>query len=50
MVFLIFLPSQGQGQNTIHENPVLYSYRIMNIYPHDPGAFTQGLIFDKGFL
>ena len=26
------------------------SYRIVNVYPHDPQAFTQGLIFRDGFL
>jgi glutamine cyclotransferase len=28
----------------------LYSYRIANTYPHDPAAFTQGLVFEDGFL
>ncbi|MBA4397592.1 MAG: glutamine cyclotransferase [Syntrophus sp. (in: bacteria)] len=28
----------------------VYGYRIVNTYPHDPGAFTQGLIFHNGFL
>ncbi len=28
----------------------LYTYKIINIYPHDPQAFTQGLAFDDGFL
>ena len=27
-----------------------YSYQVVAIYPHDPQAFTQGLIFDEGFL
>ena len=27
-----------------------YTYKIMNIYPHDPGAFTQGLAFEDGIL
>ena len=27
-----------------------YTYRIVNSYPHDPQAFTQGLIFEDGFL
>ncbi len=31
------------------EIPV-YSYQIVNIYPHDPQAFTQGLVYDKGVL
>lgn len=28
----------------------VYGYRIVNVYPHDPGAFTQGLIFHNGRL
>lgn len=27
-----------------------YGYRVMRVYPHDPGAFTQGLEFRAGFL
>jgi glutaminyl-peptide cyclotransferase len=27
-----------------------HPYRIVNIFPHDPQAFTQGLLFDRGFL
>lgn len=27
-----------------------YSYEIINRYPHDPGAFTQGLIYLDGVL
>ncbi|EDZ66683.1 glutamine cyclotransferase superfamily [Nitrosococcus oceani AFC27] len=29
---------------------LVYDYQIINSYPHDPEAFTQGLIFDGGFL
>jgi glutaminyl-peptide cyclotransferase len=28
----------------------LYGFRVVNTYPHDPEAFTQGLIFHKGHL
>jgi len=28
----------------------VYSYNIVNTYPHDPDAFTQGLVFKDGFL
>jgi glutamine cyclotransferase len=28
----------------------VYGYQIINSYPHDPEAFTQGLIFNDGFL
>jgi glutamine cyclotransferase len=27
-----------------------YTYAIVNTYPHDPEAFTQGLVFDDGTL
>jgi glutamine cyclotransferase len=28
----------------------VYSYYIVNTYPHDPDAFTQGLVFEDGVL
>jgi glutamine cyclotransferase len=28
----------------------IYTFRVVNTYPHDPEAFTQGLIFHKGHL
>ena len=28
----------------------VYGYEVVRTYPHDPGAFTQGLIFLDGFL
>lgn len=27
-----------------------YTYQVVHTYPHDPGAFTEGLFFDDGFL
>lgn len=30
--------------------PVRYGYQIVNIYPHDPDAFTQGLLVRDGDL
>lgn len=27
-----------------------YTYEIVNVFPHDPEAFTQGLLFDQGQL
>lgn len=30
--------------------PPTYGYRVVNTYPHDPNAFTQGLIFLDGQL
>lgn len=28
----------------------VYTYKIINTYPHDPDAFTQGLVYENGFL
>lgn len=28
--------------------PTQYSYRVVNVFPHDPDASTQGLVFLKG--
>ncbi len=28
----------------------LHSIRVVNVYPHDPDAFTQGLVFYKGYI
>ena len=36
-------------QRNAHRTPV-YGYRIVNKYPHNPASFTQGLLYDKGFL
>ena len=27
-----------------------YRYSVVRVYPHDPGAFTQGLVYDQGVL
>lgn len=32
------------------QNPILYTYEIIESYNHDEMAFTQGLEFDEGFL
>lgn len=28
--------------------PPIYTYEIVNTYPHDPTSFTQGLVFENG--
>jgi glutamine cyclotransferase len=38
--------SASPGQDTV----AVYDYAVVNVYPHDPKAFTQGLIFRDGFL
>ncbi|WP_457423246.1 glutaminyl-peptide cyclotransferase [Roseateles sp. P5_E7] len=31
-------------------SPPVHGFKIVRSYPHDPGAFTQGLFFHDGFL
>jgi len=40
-------PAENTAANTA---PVKYGYEIVHIYPHDPSAFTQGLVFTGGKL
>jgi len=30
--------------------PLRYTYDVVNVYPHDPEAWTQGLVYSDGFL
>jgi glutamine cyclotransferase len=34
----------------MNNEPIQYSFNVVNIFPHDDNAFTQGLIFDDGVL
>ena len=34
----------------VNSEPVNYAYRIVNVFPHDENAFTQGLLIDDGVL
>ena len=55
-IFSISAQSLVQNQewlfNYLSKNEKLkkYTYQIVATYPHDPQAFTQGLIFHEGFL
>lgn len=42
--------SAGLATATPPADIPVYGYRIANIYPHDPDAFTQGLVYDDGVL
>ena len=49
MLLALVWSATTAGQASQRETPV-YSYRIVAKYPHDANAFTQGLIFENGFL
>lgn len=40
----------GGGGSVLTGGVSLYTYRVVEAYPHDPGAFTQGLVLDDGVL
>lgn len=42
--------ADGQQLNNGTQPVPVYTYEIVNRYPHDTGAFTQGLAFDRGTL
>ena len=39
--------SEAPASTSPTSGPQLYSYDIIETYPHDPNAFTQGLDYDK---
>lgn len=43
------LPTQEGAVSvvTVSEATALYNYKIIQAFPHDPGAFTQGLVYYK---
>ena len=44
--FMLFLLNDSR----VNPTPLRYTYIIVNVYPHDRTAFTQGLIFEDGVL
>jgi glutaminyl-peptide cyclotransferase len=42
-------PSLVVGTSAPAEPPT-YTYSVVNQWPHDPGAFTEGLVYDQGAL
>jgi glutamine cyclotransferase len=43
-------PAQNAAPAAAEPAPAVYNYRIVATYPHDPRAFTQGLVFLGGQL
>jgi glutamine cyclotransferase len=51
VVTVLFAASRKEPSAAANaEQPVRYGYRVVQVFPHDPRAFTQGLIFRDGFL
>jgi len=43
-------PVVAEAPQAAMSAPTMYTYRVVNTYPHDATAFTQGLIFHDGVL
>lgn len=53
LVFLSTLTWTAFGQSAQHVQAMHtpeYTFKIIRVFPHDPAAFTQGLIYHDGFL
>lgn len=44
-LFLFSVSNSPANSKTLH-----YTYSTVNVFPHDPNAFTEGLLFDGVFL
>ncbi len=44
------IPSAPTPASFAEVPPAFYGYEVVHEYPHDPEAFTQGLIYRDGFL
>ena len=51
LLLFVFLPIKPSiAQNTESGDIPVYTYFIVNSFPHDHEAYTQGLIYSEGFL
>lgn len=53
IVYLLQFPGSLDTENLDNSTSSgipIYKYRIVNIYPHDRGAFTQGLVYENNTL
>jgi glutaminyl-peptide cyclotransferase len=46
----VFVQTGRSADQAAGPEPVRVGYRVVNVYPHDPEAFTQGLVFRDGDL
>lgn len=50
LFYITYGPRSGEGAVgvvTVSEAIATYGYKIVQTFPHDPGAFTQGLVYYK---
>ena len=43
------ISAEKAGTDSVNTSTIpVFGYKIINTYPHDPSAFTQGLVYDDG--
>ena len=47
---LLMLGCAEDSTSNASETVPIFSYKVIQSYPHDEGAFTQGLLFKDGYL
>lgn len=50
LLALVLLSGTGVEAGGTPATPPVHTYRVVNAWPHDRGAFTQGLVFDRDTL
>jgi glutamine cyclotransferase len=46
LIVMMFVSMNSRPSNS----PTRYTYSVVNVYPHDENAFTEGLVFENGVL
>jgi len=49
-IIIIILPVQTSFAHLVGDSAPVLQYKIIDSYPHDTAAFTQGLVLNEGFL
>ncbi|HUP03121.1 MAG TPA: glutaminyl-peptide cyclotransferase [Bryobacteraceae bacterium] len=50
LLLSLILAAAACGSTSLTAQPADYTYQVVHVYPHDPMAFTQGLVYLDGFL
>ena len=50
VIALLIVPAVTRAQDSTPPTLEVYQIEVLNTYPHDPAAFTQGLVYHEGEL
>ncbi len=49
-VYVVLSSQPSNGSQSDQTEPINYTYKVLNTYPHDINSFTEGLVYQDGFL